>query len=109
VNLEAQLNDEDLELFDQLSLTDLQADAEAGNLTPIQSGLTDPDRIGAAPSDPLISLTDVIRQLNQLHLKDQLNHLSRSLKQAEALGKDATDLKQEFTQVVKKMAKEEKK
>ena len=81
---------EDLEMFDQLSLTD-------------------PDTMVAVPQGWVGVLEGVIHELQSLYIKGQLERVSKSLKQAETLGLGGVDsLKEQFAQLTGQLAQAER-
>jgi DNA primase len=75
-------------------------------------GLTASDTMGQAHWRENIGdrLLQISHQLNTLHLKERLQHITRQIKQAEALNLTEQEaLKKEFTQVSQQLAQQEQK
>ncbi len=81
------LSPAELEEFDRL------------NLIPTMSGLTDGGKIGHSIDEQLRDLDQAIQELKKLEIKQQLNHLTRSLRQAEVL--DKSQVKTLQNQIIK--------
>lgn len=76
------------------------------NLIPTTSELTEAGKISHSIEEQLTDLRHAIREVHQLHIRGQLNTISRSLKQAELLDKkQVTELQQQFLNLSQELAK----